>query len=280
MTVLFALLACTGSKTAPLNEPSPVEDTGSTDTIDTGDTNDNDTSLETGDTNPDTDTADSGDFDTSPPYNLAYFKSMHNAYSGEERGTIHEQLDAGFRGLEFDIHDNDFENIGLNKYLILQDPLEKIFYQNKENNNIDEDLINKLKTFDLIMIGYKTQSKIIDKILVKKILNKRKQKPILFVDCGIPGNIKTDIGQIPNCFLFDLNDLEQLYSSWIQNSFTNEDGNNELFDIELKISLDSFFRKLKFNLEQKMIFENKVNSLVKAKGKEIKFFLKKFLKSF
>ena len=84
------------------------------------------------------------------------------------------------------------------------------------------------------MIGYKTQSKIIDKTLVKKILNKRKQKPILFIDCGIPGNIKTDIGQIPNCFLFDLNDLEQLYSSWIQNNLTNEDGNNELFDIELK----------------------------------------------
>ena len=63
------------------------------------------------------------------------------------------------------------------------------------------DLINKLKTFDLIMIGYKSQSKIIDKTLVKKILNKRKQKPILFVDCGIPGNVNTDIGQIPNCFL-------------------------------------------------------------------------------
>ena len=181
--------------------------------------------------------------------------------------------------LPIDIAQN-FENIGLNKYLILQDPLEKVFNQNKENNNIDEDLINKLKTFDLIMIGYKTQSKIIDKILVKKILNKRKQKPILFVDCGIPGNIKTDIGQIPNCFLFDLNDLEQLYSSWIQNNITNEDSNNELFDIELKTSLDLFFRKLKFNLEQKMIFENKVNALVKAKGKEIKFILKKFLKSF
>ena len=181
--------------------------------------------------------------------------------------------------LPIDIAQN-FENIGLNKYLICQDPLEKIFNQKKENNDIDENLINKLKIFDLIMIGYKTQSKIIDKILVKKILNRRKQKPILFVDCGIPGNIKTDIGQIPNCFLFDLNDLEQLYSSWIQNNITNEDSNNELFDIELKTSLDSFFRKLKFNLEQKMIFENKVNSLVKAKGKEIKFILKKFLKSF
>ena len=181
--------------------------------------------------------------------------------------------------LPIDIAQN-FENIGLNKYLILQDPLEKIFNQKKENNDIDENLINKLKIFDLIMIGYKTQSKIIDKILVKKILNKRKQKPILFVDCGIPGNIKTDIGQIPNCFLFDLNDLEQLYSSWIQNNIINEDSNNELFDIELKTSLDSFFRKLNLNLEQKMIFENKVNSLVKAKDKEIKFILKKFLKSF
>ena len=181
--------------------------------------------------------------------------------------------------LPIDIAQN-FENIGLNKYLIFQDPLEKIFNQKNENKNIDENLINKLKIFDLIMIGYKTQTKIIDKILVKKILNKRKQKPILFVDCGIPGNIKTDIGQIPNCFLFDLNDLEQLYSSWIQNNISNEDSNDELFDIELKTSLDAFSRKLKFNLEQKMIFENKVNSLVKAKDKEIKFILKKFLKSF
>ena len=74
--------------------------------------------------------------------------------------------------------------------------------------------------------------------------------------------------------------MEQLYSSWIQNNITNEDSNKELFDIELKTSLDLFFRKLKFNLEQKMIFENRINSLVKAKGKEIKFILMKFLKSF
>ena len=181
--------------------------------------------------------------------------------------------------LPIDIAQN-FENIGLKKYQVFQESLDKIFDKNKENINTDENFINKLKIFDLIMIGYKKHSKIIDKTLVKKILNKRKQKPILFVDCGIPGNIKTDIGQIPNCFLFDLNDLEQLYSSWIQNSFTNEDGNNELFDIELKISLDSFFRKLKFNLEQKMIFEKKVNLLIKAKGKEIKFILKKFLRAF
>ena len=181
--------------------------------------------------------------------------------------------------LPIDIAQN-FENIGLKKYQVFQEPLDKIFNKKKEDANKDENFINKLQIFDLVMIGYKKHSKIIDKTLVKKILNKRKQKPILFIDCGIPGNIKTDIGQIPNCFLFDLNDLEQLYSSWIQNSIENEGSNNELFDIELKISLDSFFRKLKFNLEQKMIFEKKLNALVKARGKEIKFILKKFLKAF
>ena len=181
--------------------------------------------------------------------------------------------------LPIDIAQN-FEKIGLHRYQVFQESLDKIFDKNKENINTDENFINKLKIFDLIMIGYKKHSKIIDKTLVKKILTKRKQKPVLFVDCGIPGNINTDIGQIPNCFLFDLNDLEQLYSSWIQNNITNEDGNNELFDIELKIALDSFFRKLKFNLEQKMIFEKKVNLLVKSKGNEIKFILKKFLKAF
>ena len=42
--------------------------------------------------------------------------------------------------LPIDIAQN-FENIGLNKYLISQDPLEKIFNQKKNNNNIDENLI-------------------------------------------------------------------------------------------------------------------------------------------
>ena len=181
--------------------------------------------------------------------------------------------------LPIDIAQN-FKNIGLKNYQVFLEPLETIYDKRNEDIYIDENFINKLKIFDLIMIGYKSQLKIIDKTLIKKILNERKQKPILFVDCGIPGNIETDIGQIPNCFLFDLNDLEQLYSSWIQNNVTNEDNENELFDIELKISLDSFFRKLKFNLEQKMVFEKKVNLLVKKKGKEIKFILKKFLKEF
>ncbi len=66
---------------------------------------------------------DSGDLDDSSETGIdpeepsivfsdAFFKSTHNSYSGEERGSITEQLNEGIRGLEFDIHDNDFEQIG------------------------------------------------------------------------------------------------------------------------------------------------------------------------
>ena len=109
MTLLFLVSCISFGTKSSTDEPQNTDDTGFDDTADTviEDTiePDPDSGL---DTSTDTDTGST----PSTPYNLAYFKSMHNAYSGEERGTIHEQLDAGFRGLEFDIHDNDFENIG------------------------------------------------------------------------------------------------------------------------------------------------------------------------
>ena len=106
ITLLF-LVACNSSVTKPNTDgPHIIDDTSTDDTADT-------VIVDTGEPDPDSGLDDT-DTGTAPstPYNLAYFKSMHNAYSGEERGTIHEQLDAGFRGLEFDIHDNEFANIG------------------------------------------------------------------------------------------------------------------------------------------------------------------------
>jgi hypothetical protein len=42
----------------------------------------------------------------------SYIKATHNSYEGGDRRSIIDQLNAGVRGLEFDIHDNDFRNHG------------------------------------------------------------------------------------------------------------------------------------------------------------------------
>lgn len=108
---IFALFSCTPSKSEPPLD-SAIEDhssdtAGIIDTSVISDTSD----TETDETDSEQDTSDTIG-DDSPLYNQAYFKSTHNSYSGEARGGIHAQLDAGFRGLEFDIHDNDFSSVG------------------------------------------------------------------------------------------------------------------------------------------------------------------------
>ena len=83
-----------------------------------------------------------------------------------------------------------------------------------------------------------------------------------------------------NCYLFDLNDLEQLYTSWIQKNDLNHEVYEGLFDLELKSLLNSFFSKFKFNLEQKMMFEKKIKLMLSSKKNDIKLILKNFLKNF
>ena len=70
------------------------------------------------------------------------------------------------------------------------------------------------------------------------------------------------------------------FLSFIQNNINDEHTDRELYDIELKSLMDSFFDKLDFTLEQKMIYEKRVNFLIQTKGREIKANLKKFLKIF
>ena len=41
-------------------------------------------------------------------FNQSYFKATHNSYSGGDRGSIVEQLDAGVRFVELDVHDDEF----------------------------------------------------------------------------------------------------------------------------------------------------------------------------
>lgn len=50
--------------------------------------------------------------DTPVAMDEAVFAATHNSYSGGARGTIREQLDAGVRFLEFDVHADDFDTVG------------------------------------------------------------------------------------------------------------------------------------------------------------------------
>ena len=95
-------------------------------------------------------------------------------------------------------------------------------------------------------------------------MKQRKQKPLFLIDTNIPGNIDSDISKIDNCFLYDLNDLEQFSNDSIKNSEIIKAP--ETID-EIEDSLDklipSISQTLNLDSRQIYLFEEKINYFFK-----------------
>ena len=94
--------------------------------------------------------------------------------------------------------------------------------------------------------------------MIQVFLKYRKQKPIFFVDVGLPGNVDTEISKISNCYLFDLNDLEQFFTLFFNESNIEKLLNYGQFSKEDDKVFSYFFKKLNFSENQKKIFKNYV----------------------
>ena len=91
----------------------------------------------------------------------------------------------------------------------------------------------------------------------------------------LPGNIDPEISKISNCYLFDLNDLEQFFTLFLMKIikiFFNEGKKSFIEDESL-----SFFKKLGFNENQKEIFNLMLKSFFL---KIVKRTIEKFFKIF
>ena len=153
--------------------------------------------------------------------------------------------------------------------------------QRKEIKDI-EILSNFLKPYDIILVGFRSNFKLVNNLVVKKIMEKRKHKPIFLIDCGIPGNIESEIFKISNCFLNDLNDLEQFYSKIYDLSFEETiEINSEFLDEKLNDFLSNFIRKIDLNPDQVSIFEKYLrNYFEKETNEKEKSSILKFLNFF
>lgn len=133
------------------------------------------------------------------------------------------------------------------------------FFESKSEVEFNEKIIQILSDYDVVIIGKKS-NKLIKKKMILSALKVRKQKPILIIDVNIPSNAEPDIINIDNCFLFDLNDLEQFFSNKIFDSMKKKtDLNEDFFEIVERLEL---FLKTEINYELNQIYylEEKVKS--------------------
>ena len=152
---------------------------------------------------------------------------------------------------------SNFEKIEVKEYRKEKNTI--LDYVDKRTGKINnsENFTSLLVNYDVILLGYKSDIKLIESKIAESILEKRKQKPVLFIDCGIPGNIDQDVGKINNCFLFDLNDLEQYFSFSESVFFQRNNSNSEDHFLEegLNFYLSNFAKRMDLSSTQLSAFE-------------------------
>ena len=171
---------------------------------------------------------------------------------------------------------NNFEKKNIKKSSKIKSSDKQFFDTVKKNNSIQ--LISKIKDYDILIFGFSGNFRILDKNIISSLLKIRKQKPLIIIDCGIPGNVDTKARTITNCFLFDLNDLEQIYSQNLEYFIANQnqlDNHNDLDNV-----LQDFYNFLNFNAFQKAIFGKKIRKFLDTNDFKLYDTIKTFLKIF
>ena len=171
---------------------------------------------------------------------------------------------------------NNFEKKKIKKSRQIKSSDKQFFDAVTKNNSLQ--IISEIKDYDILIFGFSGNFKILDKNTISSLLKIRKQKPLIIIDCGIPGNIDTNARNITNCFLFDLNDLEQIYSQDLEYFMANQNQIDNYNDLD--IILRDFYEFLDFSSLQKANFEKKIRKILDTDEFKIYDTIKTFLRIF
>ena len=171
---------------------------------------------------------------------------------------------------------NNFEKKNIKKSSQIKNSDKQFFDAVNKNNSLQ--IIREIKDYDILIFGFSGNFRILDKNIISSLLKIRKQKPLIIIDCGIPGNVDTKARTITNCFLFDLNDLEQIYSQDLEYFIANQNQIDNHNDLD--IVLQDFYNFLDFNSFQKAIFGKKIRKFLDTNDFKLYDTIKTFLRIF
>jgi glutamyl-tRNA reductase len=77
-------------------------------------------------------------------------------------------------------------------------------------------LSNYLAEADIVICSTAADHYVVTEQMARAALSKRRNRPSFFIDISVPRNIDPAIGNIPNVFVFDIDDLESVISSNIR----------------------------------------------------------------
>ena len=171
---------------------------------------------------------------------LAY-KLVKNIFEEPKNQNI---LIVGAGSLAHSVMENLFKN-GINKIKSVNRSVKKIKLDNDYNvisSSLDS-LHDELEFADIVIASSATELPLIGKGAVENALKKRKYKPMLLIDLGVPRNIEDETRKIEQVYLFSIDDIEKItQENYGQRSIEAEKAMN-LIALEARNALDSFSLK-------------------------------------
>jgi len=76
-----------------------------------------------------------------------------------------------------------------------------------------EDLSQQLLKADIILTSTGSQETILSRDQIAVVMRRRKQRPLFIIDIAVPRDVERSVGSLPNVYLFDIDDLEQVVAS-------------------------------------------------------------------
>ncbi len=70
---------------------------------------------------------------------------------------------------------------------------------------------------DIVISSTNSQLPLIGKGVVESAIRKRRHRPILIVDLAIPRDVEVEVGQIPDAYLYNIDDIEEVVGDSLKN---------------------------------------------------------------
>jgi len=108
------------------------------------------------------------------------------------------------------------------------------------------DLEAIIEKSDIVITSMNSRNFTLTEDIIKRALNKRRRKPILLIDTGVPGDVDFAVAKLEDAFLYSLNDLEKSTREGAKKNLMETQKAQEIIEEESK-KLLALFPKSKKN---------------------------------
>ena len=97
-----------------------------------------------------------------------------------------------------------------------------------------DQLSTHLAMADVVICSTSAPQYIITPAMARQALESRRNRPLFFIDISVPRNIDPAVGEIPNLFIFDVDDLEAVVASNLQEREREAERAEKIVEMEVE----------------------------------------------